>query len=129
MSNFSIDQSFKRHPLSHNKGGLVLRDEGNLVPKAFKEFMSKLAKKVIKADLSDILKTPAPAYVHHHRSYLEGAAYDMSYSSQYLTKAAKSSDPIERLKLITTMYVAGHHINPVEIQLRAPLNPILGETI
>lgn len=91
--------------------------------------MSKVAKKLIKADLSDILRTPAPAYVHHPRTYLEGAYYDMSLSSRFLTQAAKTDDPIERLKLILCMYVGGHHINPAVIQLRAPLNPILGETV
>ena len=47
--------------------------------------MTKIAKKLAKADLSDILKTPAPAYVHHPRSYLEGACYDLSYSGRFLT--------------------------------------------
>jgi len=62
-----------------------LIDEGNVVPRAFKEFMGKVAKKLMKADLGDILKTPAPAYVHHDRSYLESACYDLSFSAKYLT--------------------------------------------
>ena len=91
--------------------------------------MSKVAKKLIKADVSDLLRTPAPAYVHYPRSYLEGAFYDLSYSGRFLTEAAKTEDPIERLKLILCMYVGGHHINVEAIQLRAPINPILGETV
>ena len=90
--------------------------------------MGKIAKRLIKADVSDILRTPAPAYIHHPRSYLEGACYDLSYSGKFLTAAAKEQDPIERLKLVTAMYIAGHHVNPCVIQLRAPLNPIIGET-
>jgi len=118
-----------RHKLAHPKGGLMLIDEGNMVPVAFKEFTTKVAKKIAKADFGDILKTPAPAYIHHHRSYAEGACYDLSYSAKFLTKAARETDPIERLKLIMAMYIGGHHINIAELQIRAPLNPILGETI
>lgn len=46
-----------------------------------------------------------------------------------MAKAAETSDFIERLKLIVTMYLAGHHIQPERMQLRALLNPVLGETI
>lgn len=46
-----------------------------------------------------------------------------------MTAAAQATDPIERLKNILCMYVGGQHINPSEMQCRAPLNPILGETL
>ena len=106
---------YGRHPLANPKGGLLLQDEENVVPRAFKEFMSKVAKKILKADLSDMLKTPAPAYVHHPRTYLEGACYDLSFAAKYLTQAAKEEDPMERLRLIMVFYLAGQHINPTAI--------------
>ena len=46
-----------------------------------------------------------------------------------LTKAAECSDPIERLKWVAAYYIAGNHISPSDWQCRAPLNPILGETV
>lgn len=118
-----------RHPLAHPKGGIILRDEEGISSKAFKEMVSKITKKLVNADFGDILKISAPAYTHHPRSYLEGACYDLSYSARFLTSAAKIDDPIERLKLIICMYVGGHHINPEVIGLKAPINPVVGETV
>ena len=100
-----------------------------MVPAAVKELMIRVTAKIINADFSDILKTPAPAYVHVERTYVEGAAADLKWSSKYLTKAAETKDPIERLKLVITSYLAGNHISPSDTQCRAPLNPILGETV
>ncbi len=54
---------------------------------------------------------------------------DLSFSSIYLTPAALTSDPFERLRLIVAMYVGGSSINPTFLQCRAPLNPTLGETV
>jgi hypothetical protein len=54
---------------------------------------------------------------------------DVLYCSRFLTPAAETDDPFERLKLIICMYVGGSHINPAYCQCRAPLNPILGETV
>jgi len=101
-----------RHPLANPKGGISLKDEGGIVPGAVKDIVAKITNKIIKGDFSDILKTPAPAYVHIERTYVEGAAADLIWSSKYLTRAAEAVDPIERLKLVTTSYLAGNHISP-----------------
>lgn len=71
----------------------------------------------------------APALIHSPMTYLECAAMDMRNSARFLTKAAETNDPILRLKLITCMYIGGQHISPEICQMRAPLNPILGETL
>jgi hypothetical protein len=118
-----------RHKLGHPKGGINLLDEGGIVPGAIKDTVAKITNKIIKGDFGDILKTPAPAYMHVERTYVEGAAADLIWSSKFLTAAANTSDPIERLKLVTTSYLAGNHISPSDCQCRAPLNPILGETV
>ncbi len=104
-------------------------DEGGVIPGAVKEMAGKITSKLLKGDFSDILKIPAPAYIHHDWTYIEGAAADVIWSSRFLTKAAETSDPIERLKLVITSYLAGNHISPSNTQCRAPLNPILGETV
>jgi len=45
----STDSKITRHRLAHNKGGINLYDEGNLVVTAFKDFMGKIAKKIVTA--------------------------------------------------------------------------------
>jgi hypothetical protein len=125
----SEGRSPRRHPLAHPKGGMCLVDEGGVIPAATKDILSKVASKLIKVQLNDILKLSAPAFVHCPRTYLECAAMDLSFSPDYLRKAALEKDPIARLKLITCMYVGGQHISPQYCQMRAPLNPVLGETL
>jgi hypothetical protein len=104
-----------RHKLAHPKGGINLYDEGNVVMTAFKDTVGKIAMKIAKAQFADLLKTPAPAYVHYARTYLEGACQDLCLSQRFLTLAARTDDPIERLKYIVCMYVGGQHINPAEM--------------
>jgi len=104
-----------RHKLAHPKGGMNLTDEGNVVKTAFKDMAGKLAKKIARGQISDLLKTPAPAYIHYPRTYLEGACMDLSYSQKYLTLAARTDNPIERMKNVICMYVGGQHINPAEM--------------
>jgi hypothetical protein len=115
MTSVQVEKTVIRHRLAHPKGGIQLYDEGNVVMNAFKDFAGKIAKKIAKGQVTDILRTPAPAYVHYPRTYLEGACLDLSYSAKYLTKAAESSDPLERLKNIICMYVGGHYINPTDL--------------
>ncbi len=103
-----------RHKLANPKGGLQILDEGGVIPGAVKDLASKITNKLLKGDFSDMLRTPAPAYVHVERTYVEGAAADLIWSSKYLTKAAETSDPIERLRLVVTSYLAGNHISPTD---------------
>ncbi|CDW73094.1 UNKNOWN [Stylonychia lemnae] len=123
------ENQFPRHRLAHKNGGIVLIDEGNVIPQAFKELLSKIGKKILKGEFSDLLKTPAPAYMHYPRTYLQGSAKDLSLAPLYFKKAAEATDPIERLKWVVATYIGGHHINVSQMQCRAPLNPILGETV
>jgi hypothetical protein len=101
-----------RHKLAHPKGGLAMLDEFGIIPGAIKDMFSKVTSKIVKGDFGDILKTPAPAYIHVERTYVEGAAADLIWSSKFLTAAAETSDPIERLKLVTCSYLAGNQFHP-----------------
>eukprot|EP01067_Filipodium_phascolosomae_P007507 Filipodium_phascolosomae@DN6036_c0_g1_i1.p1 len=58
-------------------------------------------------------------------SGLQTVAFSNSYHPVYLIRAARISDPIERLKLVTCSYLASLHITSDFIK---PVNPILGET-
>ena len=118
-----------RHRIANPKGGIQLLDPTGVIPGAVKDIAGKVASKLVKGDISDMLKISAPAIVHVERTYVEGAAADQIWSSRLLTKAAECQDPIERLKWVSAYYLAGNHISPSDCQCRAPLNPILGETV
>jgi hypothetical protein len=115
MSTTTEPSQVNRHKLAHAKGGMNLLDEGNIVKAVVKDMAAKIAKKIAKGQIKDLLSTPAPAYIHYPRTYLEGACMDLSYSQKYLTLAAQTEDPIERLKNIICMYVGGQHINPSQM--------------
>lgn len=101
-----------RHKLAHPKGGLAMLDEDGIYSGAIKDMLYKVTGKIVKGDFADILKTPSPAYMHVEYTYIEGVAADLIWSSTFLTAAADTSDPIERLKLVTCSYLAGNHISP-----------------
>lgn len=52
----------------------------------------------------------------------------MAYCSKFLNKAAMTSDPIERLKLVATNWFSGINISMSQVGKMSPINPILGET-
>jgi hypothetical protein len=101
-----------RHKLGYPKGGISMIDDGNIISGAAKDLIAKVAAKVSKGEFGDLLKIPGPAFMHVDRTYVEGAAADLAWSSKYLTLAAETIDPIERLKLVITSYLAGNHISP-----------------
>ena len=70
---------------------------------------------------------PAPSYMHHYLSQQSLHCNDMSFCGE-LKKAAKSNDPVQRLKHIVKFFVSPNFINPTLCGCRIPLNPILGET-
>ena len=80
-SNLSAEMPTCRHKLANPKGGITMLDEGGIVPGAIKDVAAKITNKIIKGDFSDILKTPAPAYIHVERTYVEGAAADLAWCS------------------------------------------------
>jgi hypothetical protein len=77
-----------------------------------KDYAGKIASKVVKGQLGDLLRISSPSFIHSPLTYLQGAAMDLSLSSRYLTKAALTNDPFERLRLILAMYIGGSNINP-----------------
>jgi len=45
----TVQEEKPRHKYAHPKGGMNLYDEGNIIPAAFKEYIAKIANKIIKA--------------------------------------------------------------------------------
>ena len=74
------------------------------------------------------MKHPSPAQIHHPGSHLTLKMNESTYVN-YLTMAAACPDPAMRMKFVLTFFVSNFFINPTLIQLRVPLNPILGETL
>jgi hypothetical protein len=68
-----------------------------------------------------------PVRLFEPRSYLERLADGWWSAPTFLNKAAHTSDPVERLKLVMTFAVSGF-FNTVENQKGKPFNPVLGET-
>jgi len=66
-----------------------------------------------------------PVTLFEPSSFLEKMSQSWLMAPTYLTKAALTKDPVERMKLVVTFLVAGIHFAPAE---RKPFNPILGET-
>lgn len=66
-----------RHRFAHPKGGMNLYDEGNIIPAAFKDYMAKIANKLIKAQIGDLLKISSPSFIHSPLTYVQGAANDV----------------------------------------------------
>jgi hypothetical protein len=50
-------------------------------------------------------------------------------NSQFLSKAAEETDPVERLKMVACYFISGLYVNSTVGQGRLPINPIIGETI
>ena len=67
--------------------------------------------------------------MHCPQTYLDNAAKDLSLVPTFLRRAALEQDPVERMKLVIANYIGTQHINVTYTQARAPLNPILGETL
>jgi hypothetical protein len=119
---------FKLHPLATPEGGLIMKDEGGIIPKAVKEVLAKVAQKTLKGEVTSLISIPAPAYIHCPISHLNLAANDLIFCP-LITKAAQIKDPVERIKYIVASEVAAIFPNPTFITSRVPLNPILGETL
>lgn len=56
-------------------------------------------------EFKNLLKVSAPAYMHFPRSFLECNANDQSFYPTMMLLAAKTSDPVQRIKFITACYV------------------------
>ena len=88
----------------------------------------------IRSEIFDLLKylitfnRSAKASLHYPMSYLTLQQHDCTYA-HYLHEASLVQDPQERIKYIIAFYVSSFFINPTLLQMRLPLNPILGETL
>eukprot|EP00798_Chlamydomonas_sp_ICE-L_P026418 gene26418-17517_t len=114
------------HHDAHEEGGLSLNDEklAAEINKAISGWITSMGRRLLSGSLN-IINSPLPVAIFEPRSYLEKLADVWVYPS-YLKQAAESQDPVERLKLTVTWFIAGlHHAFD---KWKKPFNPLLGET-
>ena len=75
----------------------------------------------------DLLKISRPARLTSPTTHLIGYANDLQYTD-LIVKAAKETDPLKRMKLVSAFILGGLHVMPTKCKSKAPLNPVLGET-
>jgi len=75
----------------------------------------------------ELTEISLPVYLFEPKSFLEKMTEGWCYAPTFLTKAAVTTDPLERFKLVICFAVAGIHVTPA-YKCRKPFNPILGET-
>ena len=73
----------------------------------------------------NVMNLSLPVKMFEPRSYMQKLA-DVWVYPEFLSRAAATPDPVERLKLISVWFVAG--LQYVYASWRKPFNPILGET-
>jgi hypothetical protein len=73
----------------------------------------------------DLTRVSLPVRIFEPRSYLERVLDGFCFAPVYLRKAAKTKDPVERMKWVVTFMISGLHNT---CDQRKPFNPILGET-
>jgi hypothetical protein len=72
-----------------------------------------------------IMNISLPIKLFEPHSMLEKVASSFTFSPYYLLKAKEQSNPLERIKILLTGYIASLQLEP---QMLKPFNPILGET-
>lgn len=102
-----------------------------MITNTCKDLMKQFVKNLISGKISDAMRMRTPAFIHCPKSYLDCMMYEFSYLEGMLlllNDRELIDNPLERIKYITTAYLAGIHVGVLNQGLKAPLNPILGET-
>lgn len=69
------------------------------------QWVKSMGKRLLTGNVN-LINTPFPVNIFEPRSYLEKLA-DVWVHPRYLTAAAQATDPVERMKLVTTWFIAG----------------------
>jgi hypothetical protein len=109
----------------NKKGGLIFLDQDTLKKQqgVFKEVMLQVGSQLLTGKLA--VRISLPIRIFEPRTLLERVADGWNYAPTLLTKAALTSEPLERMKLVMAFVVAGFHFC---VGQQKPFNPILGET-
>eukprot|EP00005_Dracoamoeba_jomungandri_P002071 CAMPEP_0174252632 /NCGR_PEP_ID=MMETSP0439-20130205/2020_1 /TAXON_ID=0 /ORGANISM="Stereomyxa ramosa, Strain Chinc5" /LENGTH=390 /DNA_ID=CAMNT_0015333195 /DNA_START=14 /DNA_END=1186 /DNA_ORIENTATION=+ len=116
-----ILQSFQRR----EEGGFKWLDEEGLAKQ--RGVAWETAKQIGQnfLDGKDLVSVVLPVYLFEPRSFLQRLAHSFSYVPHFFSKAAATSNPVERMKFVICCLVGGLHLSATQ---KKPFNPILGET-
>ena len=107
------------------EGELKLVDE-NMI-KQQRGVVMEVAKQLVKslADGRGVVGLSLPVRIFEPRSTLERIVDWWSFAPTYLTAAAKTTDPLERMKNVIAFCISGLYVSASQAK---PFNPYLGET-
>jgi len=106
-------------------GGLKVMDEAEVSRQrgVVWEMIKEVGNSLL--DGRELSNITLPVEIFEPKSFLEAITSGWAYAPTYLTRAALTTDPLERFKNIICFVVSGIHLTPA---YRKPFNPILGET-
>jgi hypothetical protein len=109
----------------HKDGGLKMLDEAEVSRQrgVVWEMVKEVGNTLM--DGRELVNITLPIQLFEAKSFLAKMTEGWAYAPTFLTRAALTSDPVERLKFVMCFVVAGIHLTPT---YRKPFNPILGET-
>ena len=97
----------------------ILKNQKGIV----KDALHSLIKSI--AEGRGVVGVSLPIRIFEPRSLIERMCDFWMFAPKFLTAAAQSTDPIERLKYVTAFYIGGMHLGASQVK---PFNPLLGET-
>jgi hypothetical protein len=108
-----------------SSGELKLVDEEALKKQrgVVMDVIKKLAKNIL--DGRGVIGISLPVRIFEPRSMLERLCDWWGFAPTYLTAAARSKDPIDRMKNVIAFSIAGLYVS---LNQAKPFNPLLGET-
>jgi len=118
-------KTFERMPEAAPAGGFLVNDEKAIADQrgVVWELIKQLGKAVTEG--ASLTRIAIPVNVAEPRTYLQRICDGWCYAPIFLTKAAQTSDPIERLKWVITFAVSGLSNT---VAAKKPFNPVIGET-
>lgn len=111
------------------KEGIVIKKKDISNQQSFLKFVKKMSKKVISGGFN-ILDLTLPAVMLHKETNLECCLRGFNIATCYINQAAlKEKDPIFRVQLILTGFIANMTTAARKMKAQPPIPSFIGETL
>mmetsp|Transcript_25916 Transcript_25916/g.62509 ORF Transcript_25916/g.62509 Transcript_25916/m.62509 type:complete len:438 (+) Transcript_25916:63-1376(+) len=116
-----------RSPMASENGGVRIQDptQATLVRSVLSLMLRQMGRQLLKGQ--NMMNVSFPIECCQPKSILEIAAMQGGYFNKFLPRAAATNDPVERLRLVVSCFVASMTLTSGNFL--KPLNPVLGETL